>query len=68
MHNIQIRHDSLVVWVQAHVTFAEDETLRRVHDRLTVIEDDMTRAFPEVRALLHAEPEEHDSGSAQAAG
>lgn len=59
VHNIQIRHDSLVVWVQAHVTFAEDETLRHVHDRLTVIEDDMTRAFPEVRALLHAEPEEH---------
>ena len=60
VHDIQIRHDSLFVWVQAHVTFAGDETLRRIHDRLTVIETEMTEKFPEVRALLHAEPEDQE--------
>jgi cation diffusion facilitator family transporter len=68
VHDIQIRHDSLFVWVQAHVTFAGDETLRHVHDRLTVIEDEMTAAFPEVRALLHAEPEDHEDAGQRAGG
>lgn len=58
VHEVQIRHDSLVVWVQAHITFAEDETLRHVHDKLTTIETEIQRAFPEVRALLHPEPED----------
>jgi cation diffusion facilitator family transporter len=57
VHDIQIRHDSLVIWVQAHVTFGRDETLGRVHDRLTTIETEMRGHFPEVRTLLHPEPE-----------
>jgi cation diffusion facilitator family transporter len=56
VHDIQIRHDSLVVWVQAHVTFGRDETLGQVHDRLTAIETEMRGHFPEVRTLLHPEP------------
>ncbi len=58
VNDIQIRHDSLVVWVQAHVTFAEDEPLRRVHCSLTIIETEMQRSFPEVQTLLHPEPED----------
>ena len=58
VHDIQIRHDSLVIWVQAHVTFGRDETLGRVHDRLTAIETEMRGHFPEVRTLLHPEPED----------
>ena len=57
VHDIQIRHDSLVIWAQAHVTFGRDETLGQVHDRLTAIENEMRGHFPEVRTLLHPEPE-----------
>lgn len=57
VHDIQIRHDSLVIWVQAHVTFGREETLGQVHDRLTAIETEMRGSFPEVRTLLHPEPE-----------
>ncbi|MEI6105882.1 MAG: cation diffusion facilitator family transporter [Opitutae bacterium] len=57
VHDIQIRHDSLVIWVQAHVTFARDESLGQIHDRLTAIETEMRGHFPEVRTLLHPEPE-----------
>ena len=58
VHDIQIRHDSLVIWVQAHVTFGRDETLGQVHDRLTAVETEMREHFPEVRTLLHPEPED----------
>lgn len=58
VHDIQIRHDSLVIWVQAHVTFGRDETLGQIHDRLTEIETEMRGYFPEVRTLLHPEPED----------
>ncbi|MEI8090523.1 MAG: cation diffusion facilitator family transporter [Opitutaceae bacterium] len=58
VHDIQIRHDSLVIWVQAHVTFGRDETLGQVHDRLTAIENEMRGHFSEVRTLLHPEPED----------
>lgn len=57
VHQVQIRHDSLVIWVQAHVTFPGDEPLARVHERLSTIESEMQQAFPEVQALLHPEPE-----------
>ena len=63
VHEIQIRHDSLVIWVQAHVTFNRDETLGQIHDRLSAIESEMRNYFPEVRTLLHPEPEDAPSHS-----
>jgi len=63
VHEIQIRHDSLVIWVQAHVTFNRDETLGQIHDRLSAIESEMRSNFPEVRTLLHPEPEDAPSHS-----
>jgi len=63
VHEIQIRHDSLVIWVQAHVTFHRDETLGQIHDRLSAIESEMRSNFPEVRTLLHPEPEDAPSHS-----
>lgn len=56
VHEVQIRHDSLVVWVQAHIDFSEDETLRVVHEKVSTIENELQQSFPEVRALLHPEP------------
>ena len=53
VHDIQIRHDSLLIWVQAHVTFGRDETLGQILDRLTAIETEMVEHFSEVRTLLH---------------
>ena len=56
-HSVQIRHDSLVVWVQAHVAFAANDTLGQVHTWLTAMEKEMAQVAPEVRLLLHPEPE-----------
>ena len=46
VHDIQIRHDSLLIWVQAHVTFGCDETLGQIHNRPTAIETELVGHFP----------------------
>lgn len=58
VHDIEIRHDSLLIWVQAHVSFGCDGTLGQIHNRPTAIETEMVEHFPEVRTLLHPEPED----------
>ena len=62
-HEIQIRHDSVRLWVQAHLSFPPDSPLRDVHAALTRIEEQMEARFPGIVCSLHPEPSGQEDDS-----
>lgn len=63
-HSVQLRHDSVTLWLHAHITIDGARPLSEVHALLTAIEERMGKDHSEIRCYLHPEPEneaDHDS-------
>ena len=57
IHDVRTRSSGMHDFVQFHVWFDPEMTLREVHQVMDEVEDELAREFPGVEVMIHPEPE-----------
>jgi ferrous-iron efflux pump FieF len=59
MHDVRTRSSGVHDFIQFHVWVPEEWTIKKAHDRLDAVEEDLQRRFPGTEIFLHLDPEGH---------
>jgi ferrous-iron efflux pump FieF len=57
LHDLRTRRSGLLRFVQFHVWVPADWTVRRAHDSLDPVEEQLQKRFPGTEILIHVDPE-----------